>query len=191
MNKAELKRTLQKGNLVKDVQFDFDICLHEIFADSKTTNSVQFENCVFQKFEGKYFQFCGDLKFINCHMASFSLQGSTIINGIILNDCILEGYADIALCQVWNGDNCAEITKNKFFEILTFEDTNFHNKLVFEENILTIGCDLKTKKNLATSYPSESIIRMNQGKMDLSEIEEKRHWERIRNLHDSAYTTPS
>jgi len=101
-----------------------------------------------------------------------------------MKNCIVNSFFDLSGCLAWSGENDIEFNGNYFGDVLTFEDTYFHNDLIFKNNKLIVGCDLVTEKQLACFYPITSVIIDNYGIMNLSEQEENKHWMRIRNMHN-------
>lgn len=185
MTKQELVIAIHKGMTIENENFEFDIVLYELCFEMKSVKPVRFKNCNINIFDCACFEFQDILEFDHCTFLGLAMHGTTIHNGLKIKNCNVKSYFDLSCSIIWSGNNCIDFTENVFEDLLTFEDTNFHDPLTFKNNQFFVGCDLQTEKQLRCDYPNSSLIIENEGNLKISELEQDKHWMRIRNLHNT------
>lgn len=185
MTKEELTKAINQGSIIENKKFEFDIVLYELGFDMKLDKPLVFKNCEINLFDCSCFEIQDYLEFDHCALEEVSMHGTTIENGLTFKNCTIKSYFDLSCSIIWSGVNRIEFRENVFEDLLTFEDTHFHDSLTFKQNQLIVGCDLETEKQLRCDYPDSSIIIDNEGNLKISDLEQDKHWKRIRNMHNT------
>jgi len=181
MEKKEILNRLKLGIPLDNITFKGELSLHSLNDENhEINNKIIIKNSDLGLLTMAYLEFNEKIELINCKIKGLYFQSMIANNGFIIKDCVITDSSDISHSQIQKGNNEIIISNNLFKEVVSFSATDFNDMLILTGNTFSIGCDLKTEKQLGCYYTRDSIINNNTGILDISEKEEEKQYVKLR-----------
>lgn len=140
--------------------------------DLKSHNTLHIINCIINTIDLMgVFELNAYLIIENCIINNLKIHSCWFVNGLLLKNCIVNGYVDYQMGG--HNANPIIIEGNVFTSFFNFFDCQFENRIELKNNVFIKGTNLlgNKGKGFENSFIKGWIAENNAGNIDVNEVE--------------------
>jgi hypothetical protein len=157
---------LQEEQPLIDCYIDGEI---KIETNETWDKEVVMENCVVEYFSGSATQFEKPVRLVNCHFLKCQFVFTYFSGGLIIDNCIFDGYLDFQAGGHNKTGKPVIIANNQFADFVNFFDCWYENEVIISNNTFQKGTNLLGRPfNIPVTFDIAPVIENNKGQLDLN-----------------------